>query len=75
MQRVILGGLSIVLFSTVMAPAMALTQRFDDARQQNLEKGLTSEVDLTERFEDARQDNLNKLTERFEDAYQDNLDK
>jgi phage shock protein PspC (stress-responsive transcriptional regulator) len=65
-----------------------LTERFDDARRDNLEKGLSDDEGplseeqlkgvaggLSERFEGARDENRSNLTERFDDAREGNLDK
>jgi hypothetical protein len=75
MNRYIVNTLSVVLLSAISAPALALTPRFDDARNNNLNKALTSEVSLSPRFDDARSENLNKLNPRFDNARSENLNK
>lgn len=53
---------------TSATPSMALSERFEESRQQNLDK-------LSERFEESRQQNLDKLSERFEESREENFDK
>lgn len=53
---------------TTATPGVALSERFERAHQQNLDK-------LSERFEEPREQNLDKLSERFEESREQNLDK
>jgi hypothetical protein len=82
MKRYILASLSVLALSAYATPGFALTERFDEARRENLDKGISTEVSLTERFDEARRENLDKgistevsLTERFDEARRENLDK
>jgi hypothetical protein len=70
MNRFIYTALTVVTFSAITtAPAAALSERFEMARDQVWNNK------LSETFEEAREDNLNKLSERFEEAREDNLNK
>ncbi|NJO39477.1 MAG: hypothetical protein HC769_14690 [Cyanobacteria bacterium CRU_2_1] len=53
MKRLTLTTLSVLALITVAAPAMALTDRFDDSRQEMINK-------LSDRFDDSRQEMINK---------------
>lgn len=68
MKRLMLTTLSAATLLTVASPAFALTDRFDDARQDTINR-------LTDRFDDAREGTINKLNDRFSDSYQDTLNR
>lgn len=67
MKRLALATLSMFTLA-VAAPAFALTPRFDDARQDTVNR-------LNDRFDDARGTVVNRLSDRFRDAHQDNLNR
>jgi hypothetical protein len=82
MKRYILASLSVLALSAYATPGFALSDRFDEARRDNLNKGISTEVSLSDRFDEARRDNLNKgistevsLSDRFDEARRDNLNK
>jgi hypothetical protein len=82
MKRYILAGLSVLALSAYATPGFALSDRFEQARLANLDKGISAEVNLNDRFERARLANLDKgisaevnLNDRFERARLANLDK
>lgn len=82
MKRSILLSLSVLALSAYAAPGFALTERFEQARLANLDKGISTEVELNDRFERARLANLDKgisaevkLNDRFERARLANLDR
>ncbi|MBD1868837.1 hypothetical protein H6F95_16295 [Cyanobacteria bacterium FACHB-471] len=69
MKRIIIATLSITALSTVIdLPALALSDRFEDERQETLDK-------LNDRFERERQETLNKLNDRFDEERQRTLDR
>lgn len=55
MKHFVLTGLTFGLMVVATAPALALSNRFDDARQDTINR-------LSDRFDDARQDTINHLT-------------
>ena len=76
--------LSVITLSAIAAsPAAALSERFDRAHEQNLDKASgrfdeAHEQNLDKasgRFDEAHEQNLDKLSERFDEARQQNLDK
>jgi hypothetical protein len=82
MKRYILASLSVLALSAYATPGFALSDRFDEARRENLDKGVSTEVSLTDRFDEARRENLDKgvsaetnLTDRFDEARRENLDR
>jgi hypothetical protein len=69
MKRFMLVTASMIALSTTIAsPALALNDRFGDAREDTINR-------LNDRFGDAREDTINRLNSRFGDAYKDNLDR
>jgi len=68
MKRLMLTTLSIATLLTAAAPALALTDRFDDARDGTINR-------LNDRFDDARDGTINRLNDRFSDAYQETLNR
>jgi hypothetical protein len=72
MKRLITAGLALIALASV-APANALTERFDEARRDNLNKGLTQEGSISDRQYDEFVDGLNRLTDRFVDEHRDTL--
>lgn len=82
MKRFLLTTLSAATLLTIAAPAFALTDRFDDAREGTINR-LSDRFDdagedrinrLSDRFDDAREGTINRLSDRFGDSYRDNLD-
>ena len=59
MKRLILATLSVLALSTVATPTLALSDRFESARQQTMNK-------LNDRFDKEHQETLNKLNDRFD---------
>lgn len=55
MKRFVLTGLTFGFLVSATTPAFALSDRFDDARQDTINR-------LSDRFDDARQDTINRLT-------------
>lgn len=55
MKRFALTGLTLGFLVVATAPVFALSDRFDDARQDTINR-------LSDRFDDARQDTINRLT-------------
>jgi hypothetical protein len=84
MTRFIFSTVSMIALATaMMSPALALTDRFDDARQDTINR-LGDRFDdaregtinrLNDRFGDAREQTINRLNDRFSDAYGDNLNR
>ena len=67
-MKILNAILSFVVLSAIAAsPALALSERFEDAREQNLDK-------LSERFEDAREQNLDKKFDRSDEELQTHLE-
>lgn len=63
MKRFALTGLTLGFMVVATAPAFALSDRFDDARQDNINRLSDSPSErLRQRFDDARQDTINRLT-------------
>jgi len=68
MKRLLFASLFVVALSAVStSPVSALTNRFDQERQNTLNR-------LSDRFDKERVETQNKLTERFDDARQQLLD-
>jgi predicted nuclease with TOPRIM domain len=68
MKRILLALSAIALSTTVAFPAAALNERFDEAREQTMNK-------LNERFDEAREQTMNKLNERFSKSYKETLNR
>lgn len=69
MKRLVFATLSVLTLSALAtSPALALNERFDDARSETINR-------LTDRFDDARDEIINKLNDRFSDSYKDNLNR
>ncbi len=69
MKRLIFAALStIALMNLYSLPASALNERFENSREQVMNK-------LNPRFEQKRQEVINKLNERFEESRQEMLNK
>jgi DNA anti-recombination protein RmuC len=68
MKRIVLATLSVLALTATATPALALSDRLEEARQQTMNK-------LNERFEQSHRDTLNKLSERQEQERQEVLNK
>jgi hypothetical protein len=68
MKRLLIATLSTATLWAMTAPAFALTNRFEGARQDTINR-------LTDRFDSAREGRISKLTDRFSDAYKGTLDR
>ena len=82
MKRLVLTTLSATALLAIASPALALNDRFDDARDGTINR-LNDRFDdardgtinrLNDRFDDARDRTINRLNDRFGDSHRDNLD-
>jgi benzoyl-CoA reductase/2-hydroxyglutaryl-CoA dehydratase subunit BcrC/BadD/HgdB len=67
-RSVLLTASIIALTMAIASPALALSDRFNDARQETINR-------LSDRFNDARQETINRLSDRFNDARQETINR